>query len=127
MSIITTDSTYYNDIGNAIREQMDTDQTYTPSEMSDAIRAISNVKGVKGNNETDYRVGQVNLTAGNIGALGEHDTADAATKLASSFDVTINGVTKSTDGTSSIEYTSNEIKIIQMDYDQDNELLNLTI
>ena len=127
MSIITTDNAYYNDIGNAIRAQLDTDQTYTPSEMADAIKSISSVKGVKGDNETEYRTGLVSITAENIGALSEHATAESATKLASSFDVTINGVTKSTDGTSSIEYTSSELKMVQMDFDQDNELLTLKI
>ncbi len=127
MSIITTDNAYYTDIGNAIRSKLDTDQTYTPSEMGDAIRSISAVKGIKGDSETEYRTGYVSLSSEDIGSLEKHGNADSATKLASTFDVTINGVTKSTDGTSNISYTSDELKMIKMEYDQDDELLNLTI
>lgn len=127
MSIITTDNAYYSDIGNAIRSKLDTDQTYTPSEMGDAIRSISAVKGIKGDSETEYRTGYVSLSSEDIGALKKDATATSATKLASTFDVTINGVTKSTDGSSNIEYTSEELKIVKMELDQDNELLNLTI
>ena len=120
MSIITTDNAYYSDIGDAIRSKLDTDQTYTPSEMGDAIRSISAVKGIKGDSETEYRTGYVSLSSEDIGALEKDATAATATKLASTFDVTINGVTKSTDGSSNVEYTSEELKIIKMEFNQDD-------
>lgn len=67
---------YLTGTANAIREKLKTSETYLPSEMPAAIRSIPTadsvpaegaVAGVKGNAETDYRNGYVNLTPGNIG------------------------------------------------------------
>jgi hypothetical protein len=123
MSTITTDNTYYSDIGNAIRAQLESTQMYTPAQMANAILNISNVKGIKGDAETEYRTGYVSLSPENIGALGVHDNAESATKLASPFKLTINNVTKSTDGTSDLSYTSEELKLLRIEADEADETL----
>ena len=67
MAITYTDSENYQNIADAIREMTGSTDSYTPAEMPAAIRSISKVSGVKGNAETEYRTGDVNLTAENLG------------------------------------------------------------
>ena len=80
MGLITTDSQYYEDIANAIREVNGTDESYTPSTMAAAIRNFGAVQGVKGDSEEEYRTGYVNLSPENIGALPTTATAESALK-----------------------------------------------
>ena len=71
MAQVLTDESNYEDIADAIREKNGTSDTYTPSEMARAIRGIEtggDVTGVKGNAESSYRTGNVNITPANIGA-----------------------------------------------------------
>ena len=69
MAYVLTDESNYEDIADAIREMNGTSDTYTPSQMAAAIRAIrAGVTGVKGNAEATYRSGDVNITPGNVGA-----------------------------------------------------------
>lgn len=69
MAILMTDQSNYEDIADAIREKNGTGETYLPSEMAGAIRSIhGDVTGVKGDSESSYRTGNVNLTPANIGA-----------------------------------------------------------
>ena len=44
------------------------------------------VTGVKGNNEDNYRVGQVNLTPANLGAASAEDLANAISAIAEQYD-----------------------------------------
>ena len=46
---------------------------------------VNSVTGVKGNSESTYRTGNVNLTAANIGAAASSHTHDAATESAAGF------------------------------------------
>ena len=63
MAYVLTDESNYEDIADAIREMNGTSDTYTPSQMAGAIRSIrAGVTGVKGNAESSYRTGDVNLT-----------------------------------------------------------------
>jgi hypothetical protein len=64
-------------VGNAggIRENEDIDNAKYYYEQCMANVAGSSVIGVKGNNETNYRRGNVNLTADNIGAISAEDVA----------------------------------------------------
>lgn len=69
MAYVLTDESNYEDIADAIREKTESSDTYTPSEMAGAIRSIpTSVTGVKGNAESTYRTGNVNITPANIGA-----------------------------------------------------------
>lgn len=71
MAQVLTDESNYENIADAIREKAGTSAKYTPSEMAGAIRSIPTngaVTGVKGNAESEYRTGDVNITAANIGA-----------------------------------------------------------
>lgn len=71
MAYVLTDESNYEDIADAIREKTESSDTYTPGEMAAAIRSIQtggDVTGVKGNAESEYRSGDVNLTPANIGA-----------------------------------------------------------
>ena len=56
----------------------------------DNFNSAGNVTGVKGNSESSYRTGNVNLTPANIGALASNGNAVSATKLATAR--TIDGV-----------------------------------
>ena len=51
MAIIMTDSKYYGEIAEAIREKNGTTNSYTPSQMGMAITAIENNGGGTDNNE----------------------------------------------------------------------------
>lgn len=74
MAQVLTDESNYEDIADAIREMNGASDTYTPSEMAGAIRSIrAGVTGVKGNAESEYRSGDVNLTPENIGAASAAD------------------------------------------------------
>lgn len=71
MAYVLTDESNYEDIADAIREKTESSATYKPSEMAEAIRGIQtggDVTGVKGNAESSYRTGDVNITPGNVGA-----------------------------------------------------------
>jgi len=71
MAYVLTDESNYEDIADAIREKTESSATYKPSEMAEAIRGIEtggDVTGVKGNAESSYRTGDVNITPENIGA-----------------------------------------------------------
>lgn len=78
MGLITTDSQYYTDIADAIREVNDSTDSFSPATMAPAIRNLGAVKGVKGDNEIDYRNGYVNITPENIGALPSTASATSA-------------------------------------------------
>ena len=69
---------------------------------------ITAVTGVKGNSESSYRTGQVNITAANIGLGNVNNTADANKSVASAATLTtprnINGV--SFNGSSSIYFAA---------------------
>ena len=69
MAKVLTEKSNYEDIADAIREKTGTGETYLPSEMAEAIRGIhGDVTGVKGDAESNYRTGNVNLTPANVGA-----------------------------------------------------------
>lgn len=71
MAYVLTDESNYEAIADAIREKTESSATYKPSEMAEAIRGIEtggDVTGVKGNAESSYRTGDVNITPENIGA-----------------------------------------------------------
>lgn len=71
MAQVLVNESSLEDIADAIREKKGTSDTYTPSEMARAIRGIEtggDVTGVKGNAESEYRTGNVNITPANIGA-----------------------------------------------------------
>ena len=69
MAKVLTEKSNYEDIADAIREKNGTGETYLPSEMAGAIRSIhGDVTGVKGDSESNYRTGNVNLTPANVGA-----------------------------------------------------------
>ena len=55
------------------------------------VLAGSPVTGVKGDKETYYRRGNVNITAANVGALPENGTATAASKLKTARNITLSG------------------------------------
>ena len=80
MGLITTDSQYYSDIADAIREANESTESYTPATMAPAIRSLGAVKGVKGDAETNYRNGYVNITPADIGALPSTAVATSAEK-----------------------------------------------
>lgn len=64
------------------------------------------VTGVKGNAESSYRTGQVNITAANVGALGASDNAVSATKLKTARTINVGnmaaGTATSFDGSANI-------------------------
>lgn len=69
MAQVLVNESSLEDIADAIREKNDSSDTYLPSQMAGAIRSIpTGVTGVKGNAESSYRTGDVNITPANIGA-----------------------------------------------------------
>lgn len=67
------------------------------------------VTGIKGNAETDYRTGNVNLTPQDIGALPIDGNANTASKWQNARNVTIGNATKSLDGSGDVSFTLDEI------------------
>lgn len=72
MARMYTDSDNYSDIADAIRELNGSSDTYTPTQMATAIRALARVTGVKGDAESSYRTGDVNLTPEDLGIDEEY-------------------------------------------------------
>lgn len=115
MGIITTDDQYYYDIADAIREINESEETYTPSLMAGAIRNMGSVKGVKGDAESEYRKGYVNLTPADIGALpssaavqsAEKATKDADGNVISTTYQKITNVTSKGDATTPVYFDAN--------------------
>lgn len=72
MAQVLVNESSIEDIADAIRAKNGSSDTYLPSEMGDAIRNIpaggGGVTGVKGNAESSYRTGNVNLAPADIGA-----------------------------------------------------------
>lgn len=69
MAQVLVNDSSLEDIADAIREKSGGSDTYLPSQMAGAIRSIpTGVTGVKGDQESAYRTGDVNLTPANIGA-----------------------------------------------------------
>ena len=151
MSKVTTDNTYYAAIGSAIRSKLDTDESYTPSEMADAINSISAVKGIKGAAETgDYRTGFVTISPEDVGAvsisnvksIGNESTpvyfdengkaqtiksysgnAATASKLESAMNLKIGDSTKSVDGSSDVEFTLKELGLYKTEIGSDEDII----
>ena len=71
------------------------------------------VTGVKGNAESSYRTGQVNLTAANVGALGASENAVSATKLKTARTINVGnkatGTATSFDGSANITVPVNSL------------------
>ncbi len=119
MGLITTDSQYYEDIADAIREVNGTSETYTPATMADAIRNLGSVKGVKGNEEENYRTGYVNLTPADIGAMpttavpasAESATKDADGNIISTTYEKLVNVTSKGDATLPVYFDANGVAI----------------
>ena len=119
MGLITTDSQYYEDIADAIREVNGTSETYTPATMATAIRNLGSVKGVKGDAEEDYRTGYVNISPEDIGALpstAAAPTADKATKdadgnvISTTYEKLVN-VTSKGDATLPVYFDANGVAV----------------
>ena len=119
MGLITTDSQYYEDIANAIREANGTSETYTPATMANAIRNLGSVKGVKGDLEENYRTGYVNITPSDIGALpttAVPSSAQSATndsdgnQISTTYEKLVN-VTSKGDATLPVYFDSNGVAI----------------
>lgn len=74
---------------------------------------VNSVTGVKGNSESSYRTGNVNLTAANVGALGASDNAVSATKLQTARTINVgsyaSGTPTSFDGSSNITIPINNL------------------
>ena len=119
MGLITTDSQYYEDIADAIREVNGTDDTFTPSDMALAIRNLGSVKGVKGDSEEEYRTGYVNITPANIGAMpanavpasSESATKDADGNVISTTYEKVVNVTSKGDATLPVYFDVNGVAI----------------
>lgn len=81
------------------------------SKIKAAIAAT--VTGVKGNAESTYRTGQVNITAANVGALGASDNAVSATKLKTARTINVGnkatGTATSFDGSANITVPVNSL------------------
>lgn len=74
MAQVLVNDSSLEDIADAIREKSGGSDTYLPSQMAGAIRSIpTGVTGVKGDQESAYRTGDVNLTPANIGAVAASD------------------------------------------------------
>ena len=115
MGLVTIDSQYLTDIADAIREVNGTSETITPADMAPAIRNFGSVKGVKGDSETDYRTGYVNITPADIGALPSTaiaNEADKATKdgngdvISTTYEKLVN-VTSKGDATQPVYFDAN--------------------
>lgn len=71
--------------------------TLTPSEISAIIQSSIKVTGVKGNSESSYRIGNINITKANIGLGNVDNTADivknvlSATKLSAKRTISLTG------------------------------------
>lgn len=71
--------------------------TLTPSEISAIIQSSVKVTGVKGNSESSYRIGNINITKANIGLGNVDNTADStknvlsATKLSAKRTISLTG------------------------------------
>jgi hypothetical protein len=63
---------------------------------------VNTVTGIKGSSETDYRVGNVNITAANIGLGNVNNTADSVKSVASAVTATKLGSTTVGSGTQPI-------------------------
>lgn len=71
---------------------------------------VNSITGVKGNAESNYRTGNVNLTSANIGALAlTGGTVTGATTFGSTL--TVNGATTFSDTTASSSTTTGAVKI----------------
>ena len=72
------------------------------------------VTGVKGNAESNYRTGQVNLTPANIGAEAAFTDGDAIVASVSNDVVTINKKVKQTSGAISVDSSAGDITLAKV-------------
>lgn len=116
MSTIVTDSKHYSDIANAIRGKNETSNTYKPSEMALAIRAIEFV-GIPCTLTVQTGAGaSVTATLGSSSVSATADSNGTATLILKkegtwTLTATLNGTTKST--TVNVEHSlSGEISLV---------------